>query len=210
LVLATAVNPCEPESVLRVVRRVSRPRAARHGGFDLDEDGIRVFLATDYPRLVAGIALISGSRAVAEDAVQEALARAWERSERGERIESLKAWVTTVAMNLVRSGFRRLLVERRARQRSGQGGWSGPGGGMPSVPEAEQALDVRRALMALPRRQREATVLRYYIDLDVAEVARALRINEGTAKTTLHRARKALASALGDERLEEANDVAGI
>jgi RNA polymerase sigma factor (sigma-70 family) len=122
----------------------------------------------------------------------------------------LKAWVTTVAMNQVRSGFRRLLAERRARQRSGPGGWGAVTGGLPSFPEAEQTVDVRRALMALPRRQREATVLRYYLDLDVAEVARALHINEGTAKTTLHRARRALASALGEDTLEEANDVAGI
>jgi RNA polymerase sigma-70 factor (ECF subfamily) len=177
---------------------------------ELDEHSIRAFLATDYPKLVAGIALISGSRAAAEDAVQEALARAWERSERGEQIESLKAWVTTVAVNQVRSGFRRLLAERRARQRSGSGGWPGAAGGLPSVPVAEQAVDIRRALMALPRRQREATVLRYYLDLDVAEVARALRINEGTAKTTLHRARRALAVALGEQAFEEANDVAGI
>jgi RNA polymerase sigma-70 factor, ECF subfamily len=177
---------------------------------DLDEHAIRAFLATDYPRVVAGVALISGSRAAAEDAVQEAVARAWERSERGERIESLKAWVTTVAMNQVRSGFRRLRAERRARQRSGPRGWPDVGGGLPSVPGAEQAVDVRRALMALPRRQREATVLRYYLDLDVAEVAAALRINEGTAKTTLHRARRALAAALGEEKVEEANDIAGI
>jgi len=160
--------------------------------------------------VVAGIALISGSRAAAEDAVQEALARAWERSERGEQIESLKAWVTTVAMNQVRSGFRRLRAERRARERSGPGGWVQTAGGLPSVPGAEQAVDVRRALMALPRRQREATVLRYYLDLDVVEVARALRVNEGTAKTTLHRARRALAVALGEGTLEEVNDVAGI
>jgi RNA polymerase sigma-70 factor (ECF subfamily) len=180
------------------------------GRVDLDEHTIRAFLATDYPKVVAGIALISGSRAAAEDAVQEALARAWERSERGERIESLKAWVATVAVNQVRSGFRRLRAERRARRRSGPGGWTDVGGGLPSVPGAEQAVDVGRALMALPRRQREATVLRYYLDLDVAEVARALRINEGTAKTTLHRARRALASALGEGNLEEANDVAGI
>jgi RNA polymerase sigma-70 factor (ECF subfamily) len=157
--------------------------------------------------VVAGLALISGSRAASEDAVQEALARAWERSERGERIESLKAWVTTVAINQVRSGFRRLLAERRARQRS-RGG-RGDASDLP-LAAAEHAVDVRRALMALPRRQREATVLRYYLDLDVAEVARALRVNEGTAKTTLHRARKALAVALGDQALEEANDVAGL
>ncbi len=105
-----------------------------------------------------------------------------------------------MALNQVRSGFRRLLAERRARQRSGLHGWAG--GGLPSVPQAEQVVDVRRALMAMPRRQREATVLRYYLHLDVAEVARALRVNEGTAKTTLHRARRALAAALGEERLE--------
>jgi RNA polymerase sigma-70 factor, ECF subfamily len=163
-------------------------------------------VTTDYPKIVGGMALICGSRAVAEDAVQEALARAWERTERGERIDSLKAWVTTVAMNQMRSGFRRLRAERRARHRSGLAS----GAALPSVPGTEQTVDVRRALMALPRRQREATVLRYYLDLDVAEVATALRVTEGTAKTTLHRARRALAVALGEGDLEEANDVAGI
>lgn len=62
------------------------------------------------------------------------------------------------------------------------------------------------ALAALPRRQREATVLRYYLGLDVAEVATALGVTEGTAKTTLFRARQALAIALGDHD-EEAQDV---
>lgn len=37
----------------------------------------------------------------------------------------------------------------------------------------------------LPRRQREATVLRYFRGLDVAEIASALGMKEGTAKTTL-------------------------
>ncbi|HKZ76153.1 MAG TPA: hypothetical protein VJ259_05765, partial [Actinomycetota bacterium] len=55
----------------------------------IDEIAIREFLYGDYPRLVAGVALVAGSRPAAEDAVQEALARAWERSERGEEIESL-------------------------------------------------------------------------------------------------------------------------
>jgi RNA polymerase sigma factor (sigma-70 family) len=176
---------------------------------ELDEHTIRGFLATDYPRVVGAVALISGNRPAAEDAVQEALARAWERSGRGEQIESLKAWVMTVALNQVRSGFRRSRAERRARQRSGPGAWADQVGGLPSVPGAERAVDVRRALLTLPRRQREATVLRYYLDLDVAEIARVLRINEGTAKTTLYRARRALAAALGEKDLEEANDVAG-
>ena len=149
------------------------------------------------------MALVSGSRAVAEDSVQEALARAWERSERGERIEHLNAWVMKVALNLVRSGLRRLRVERAARERLASTGVVSP-------EISASGVDLARALAALPRRQREATVLRYYLDMDVQEVAQVLGVHEGTAKTTLFRARQALASALGDDDdLEEANDRAG-
>jgi RNA polymerase sigma-70 factor (ECF subfamily) len=140
---------------------------------------------------------MSGSRAVAEDAVQEALARAWERSERGEDIRNLEAWVTTVALNLARSGLRRLRSERAARERL-----RGP---RPVVPP-ETRIDVVRALAELPRRQREATVLRYYLGYDVKEIAGILRVREGTAKTTLHRARLALAERLGENIAQEAND----
>ncbi len=139
---------------------------------------------------------MSGSRATAEDAVQEALARAWERSLRGERIESLEAWVTTVATNLSRSALRRIVSERRAKERlaGGQPGGLAPG----------ERVDLVRAIADLPRRQREATVLRYYLGLDVAEIAHVLGINQGTAKTTLFRARRALALRLGEREPEEA------
>ncbi len=167
----------------------------------LNEAVIRDFLATDARRLISGIWLITGSRAAAEDAVAEALARAWERSERGEQIENLKAWVTTVAMNLTRTGIRRLKVERRFRDRM-----SPVPAGMGTASGVAERVDIRRALTALPRRQREATVLRYYLGLDVAEIARVLGINEGTAKTSLFRARRALAEALGERDLEEATD----
>jgi RNA polymerase sigma-70 factor, ECF subfamily len=164
----------------------------------VDEVAIREFLHTAYPRLVAAIALASGSRPAAEDAVQEALLRAWERSEKGEDIESLSAWVTTVAMNLARSGLRRLRSERRARARLH--------GSAASDPVSSDRVDVQRALSTLPRRQREAVVLRYYLQMDTREVATALGINEGTVKSTLFRARAALASALGVPEDEEAND----
>ena len=55
------------------------------------------------------------------------------------------------------------------------------------------------ALTKLPRRQRQATVLRYYLGYDVAEIAQALGVSQGTIKTTLHRARHTMASALGEE-----------
>jgi RNA polymerase sigma-70 factor, ECF subfamily len=163
----------------------------------VDEVAIREFLHTDYPRLVAAVALTCGSRPAAEDAVQEALLRAWERSEKGEEIESLKAWVTTVSLNLARSGLRRLRSERRARSRLRMASLGEP---------SADRVDVERALSALPRRQREAVVLRYYLQLDTREAAAALGMGEGTMKSTLSRARAALALALGVEESEEAND----
>lgn len=164
----------------------------------VDEIWLREFLHTAYPRLVAAVALVCGSRPAAEDAVQEALLRAWERSEKGEEIESLNAWVTTVALNLARSGLRRLRSERRARARIQRPAIMDPAG--------SERIDVERALSTLPRRQREAVVLRYYLQMDTREVAGALGINEGTVKSTLFRARATLATALGVLEDEEAND----
>lgn len=164
------------------------------GGFDLiDEGEIEAFLMTTFPRLVAGLTLISGSRAAAEDVVCEALARAWERSGRGEHIESLPAWVTTVATNLARSRLRRLRTELRWRASASA----------PIGPDEAELVDIERALRGLSRRQREAAVLHYYLDLDVAEVAQLLRVSEGTVKTNLFRARRALALALGTRETEE-------
>ena len=164
----------------------------------VDEVALREFLHTSYPRLVAAVALVCGSRAAAEDAVQEALLRAWERSEKGDEIRSLEGWVTTVALNLARSGLRRIRSERRARARLGT---SGVG-----EPLTADRIDVDRALATLPRRQREVAVLRYYLQLDTREVASVLGLNEGTIKSTLFRARVALAEALGIADSEEAND----
>jgi RNA polymerase sigma-70 factor (ECF subfamily) len=137
---------------------------------------------------VAAVTLVCGSRALAEDVVQEALARAWERSERGERLESAAAWVAKVALNLARSRWRRAVAERRA--------WGALGSPAPAPPDDAEGEDVRRALRRLPRRQREVTVLRYYGGLEVKEIARTLGVSEGTVKTSLHRARERLLKAL--------------
>jgi RNA polymerase sigma-70 factor (ECF subfamily) len=164
----------------------------------VDEVVLREFLHTAYPRLVAAVALVCGSRPAAEDAVQEALLRAWQRSEHGEEIESLNAWVTTVALNQARSGLRRVLAERRARSRIGLDAST-------RTPTGER-IDVERALSTLPRRQREAVVLRYFLQLDTREVAAVLRVHEGTVKSTLFRARATLAELLAIPETEEAND----
>jgi RNA polymerase sigma factor (sigma-70 family) len=164
----------------------------------VDEWILRRFVDTEYGRLVGAMTAIFGGRAAAEDAVQEALIRAWERAERGERIESLGAWVTTVALNLGRNRLRHLRVERRAHGGIVQADAAVPG------PDAA-GVDLRRALARLPRRQREALVLRYYLDLDVEEVAWAMGAPAGTVKSLLFRARASLAATLGVDDVVEVN-----
>lgn len=169
-------------------------------GVALDEHDIHRFVESDYARLVNAMALVSGNLAAAEDAVQDALVKAWEASERGQRIASLPAWVAATARNLLTDRFRRLMREVRARTRLAASE------GL-TYARIEERADLRRALVRLPPRRRDVAIFYYYLDLDVAEIARALRISEGTVKSSLHRARQALAAALDDDR-EEVDDVA--
>jgi RNA polymerase sigma-70 factor, ECF subfamily len=150
------------------------------------------FLENNYARLVAGLALMSGSVPLAEDAAQEAMARAWERMDRGQHFESVTAWITVVSTNLVRSGLRRRLAEHRALARLAAGG--ADRGGSMTMPE--EAVDVVRAIQSLPRRQREALVLHYWLEMTVVEIAAALRVSEGTVKTALSRGRHHVAQSL--------------
>ena len=181
----------------------SGPGPADPPSTGLDEAAIRAFVAADYPRIVTALAVMCGSRVVAEDAVQQALAKAWERAERGERIDHLAAWVTVAARNLVRSWFRRVRVERRARAALRDA---------PAPREAtastDEQVDVERALAGLTRIQRDTTVLHYYLGMSVAEIAAALGVAEGTVKSTLYRARQILAPALGIDDPSDPTDPA--
>jgi RNA polymerase sigma factor (sigma-70 family) len=57
---------------------------------------------------------------------------------------------------------------------------------------------VLRALLRLPTRQREALLLRYYLDLSEADTASAMGISRGTAKSTVARGLNSLRSVLGE------------
>jgi len=157
----------------------------------LDEMAIRAFLANDYRRVVAAVTLVCADAANAEDAVQEALKRAWERGRSGEVIDNPSAWVAVVAMNLARSGLRRRLAERKAMDRL-----STPVG---SEPPSAETIDVVRAVRTLPRRQRQAIVLHYFMGMTIQEIAMTLELGEGTVKNSLFRARRSLAKIIDNE-----------
>ena len=155
----------------------------------MDETVIRGFLRSDYPRVVAAVAAVCRDRGQAEDAVQEALARAWDRGRRGLTLDSLPAWVTAVAMNVTRSAARSALRRRRSEERAFR---------LPEEAPLGDSIDVLRAVDALPRRQREAVVVRYFLGYDVPSTAAVMGVSVGTVKTLTFRARATLATALAD------------
>lgn len=151
----------------------------------------------EYHRLVGAVTLVTGSRQLAEDAVQEAFARAVERSRRGYHFDHLAGWVATVALNYARSGHRRRASERAVHDRM-RAAARDPDPG----PAPELQLVVRDALDGLARRQRDAVVLYYLLDLDVTTTALLLGVSEGTVKSALSRAREKLAVLLREPELE--------
>jgi RNA polymerase sigma-70 factor (sigma-E family) len=126
------------------------------------------------PNLVGALALHCGDRGLAEEVAQDALARTWERWTNVQRMSNPTAWTYRVAFNLATSWFRRRAAETRARQRDQPV--------QPAYPDHAQAIAVRAAIAALPPRRRTAVVLRYYLDLSVADTAEVMGCSSGTVK----------------------------
>ena len=106
----------------------------------------------------------------------------------------------TAVLNACRSVHRRRVIAGRFRGSAEARWWAEP---VPS-PEvavllAEDRRNVYRALLALPRRQREALVLRYYQRLSEPEIAETMGISRGTVKSTLSRGLAALGRTLSKE-----------
>jgi len=131
-----------------------------------------------------------GDREDAADAAQEACARACARWRRLTRGGDPAPWVVRVAGNLA--------IDQWRRRRTAAGHEVQPA--MPTG--TPDRVDLHRALDALPRRQREVVVLRYFADLSEAAVASALGCSVGTVKTHNSRALATLRAAL-DPRDEE-------
>lgn len=151
------------------------------------------FCRDAYPSLVRALDLYCGSRHVAEELAQEALLRACRRWRHVSELQSPVGWCYRVGVNLARSQFRRRRVEARAHQhlRSRESG-------VVEAPTAgvDTALQVRAALDELTDRQREAVVLRYFLDLDMYETAELLGTTPGAVRATCHRALASLRELL--------------
>jgi RNA polymerase sigma-70 factor, ECF subfamily len=127
-----------------------------------------------------------GDRGVAEDATQEAFARALERWPRLREQPWVTGWVTSTALNAARRLQRRRWPHRPETAPVG----------IAAAADASGSVELWQVVRALPRRQREAVTLHYLVDLPVAEVARLMGCREGTVKAHLAHARKALRAQL--------------
>jgi RNA polymerase sigma-70 factor, ECF subfamily len=138
--------------------------------------------------------LVLRDRDDADEAVQEALARAWGRQETCRTPEAPLPWLLQITRN---EAIR--LLQRRSERHEREG---------TALAEADQAdpardqefaitrLDVQRAVGALDNDERLLIGLRYINDLTQQDVARTLNQPEGTVKVRLHRIRERLRVAL--------------
>lgn len=142
----------------------------------------------EHPRLVASLLLVAGDIHVAQDAADEAFARALARWDRVGRMDSPNGWTYKVALNLLRRRGRRAAREREllSRQR--------PVGEVPAP--AGEAWD---AVRQLPPRQRTAVVLKYVADLTEEQVGAAMGVSRSTISSSLADARRTLGQLLCDE-----------
>jgi RNA polymerase sigma-70 factor (ECF subfamily) len=177
------------------------PKKGRMGGTDEDNADVARVLAGDLEAF-AGIVRrwqsrllnlawrFCRDRAMAEDMAQEAFLKAYRSlsSFRGEA--AFSSWLTSVALNSYRSRLRAEgppllgidLVQALAVAPAALEG----------LHDTERTEAVRRAVLLLPPRYRDAIVVFYFQERDLAESARILGIAEGTLKARLHRARELL------------------
>jgi len=134
-----------------------------------------------------------GDRAEAEDATQEAIARAWKRLPQLRDRTQLRPWFLAIVANECRnvrrtrwfSTVRLAEIFRPAR----------------AADTDVERVDVARAMAHLPMSDRQVLFMRFYLDLPVDEIAVALGISTAAAKGRIYRACHKLRPDLQEEDL---------
>ncbi len=128
-----------------------------------------------------------GSRAEAEDVVQDLFARLPESLGSYREEGRLEAWLRRLAVNLALKRLRRGRVRREIPLERGLSVGEGAGG---------ESLEVRRAVEALPVEQRAVVVLKVVEGYSHEEIAAILGISRGASEVRLSRAMKRLREVL--------------
>jgi RNA polymerase sigma-70 factor (ECF subfamily) len=156
------------------------------------------FFRAEYASLVRTVALVLRDSGPAEDIAQEAFVRLHLHWSKVSAYDRPDAWVRRVALNLAASHARRegrrTALERQSVSRSLATAVIDD-----AEPEAVGSGEhAHRALQDLPYKQRALVVLYYYEDRPLSEAGELLGLTPGSAKVTLHRARRRLQQSLAD------------
>lgn len=142
------------------------------------------FFEAERGRLFRALLLVTHDSAEAEDLMQEAFVRVWERWDRVAQIEDPVGYLFRTAMNLHRSALRRALTAAKRSIRP-------PAGGDPfdEVANHDEAI---RTLAILTPRQRAAVVVTELLGYSSEEAGVILGVRPGTVRTLTSQARAAL------------------
>ena len=161
---------------------------------DWSRDRAEIFAALDEARLLQGYrlaSLILRDRAEAEDATQEAIARAWTSWKTLLDKSRFDPWFDRILVNVCRNRMRHARVLHVVSLDNAF-----------EVPAADtqgsmlNRLAIEPAFTRLTPEQRILVVLRYWRDLSVADIAERLGIPAGTVKSRLHYAIESLRTVI--------------
>jgi RNA polymerase sigma-70 factor (sigma-E family) len=171
------------------------------------EDGVTALYHAHALGLIRLAHIMLGDRTAAEDVVQDAfcgLYRHWSRL--ADQAKALP-YVRSAVLNGCRSALRRRRPVLRLAGPAGPDGTECAEPAAAAVASAEAAVlsgerrrEVMTALRALPERQREVLVLRFYLDLPDTDIARDMGISPSTVRSTAYRALAALGRSLGESK----------
>jgi RNA polymerase sigma-70 factor, ECF subfamily len=172
--------------------RVLRGREVVETEVDEEPRSFEVFFASEHARLFGALCLVTGDRSEAEEIMQDAFLRVWERWDRISGLDDPQAYLFRTAMNVFRNRYRRaaLAVRRTVSLAPTEDAFA----------TVEDRDVVVRTLRDLTSDQRAAVVLTAYVGLTSEEAGRALGMRAGTVRTLATRARAAIREKAGDLR----------
>lgn len=161
----------------------------------MTDDSFDEFYRASQHRVGTFLYAICGNLADAQDAAQEAYARAWQRWSTVDTYDDPEAWVRTVGYRLLINRWRKARNRLTAHARLGPA----PDAGPPN----EDVMALVAALRSLSPEQRLTITLHHLLDLPVADVARQTGVSVNTVKARLVRGRRILAQLLNGDLSEE-------
>jgi RNA polymerase sigma-70 factor (sigma-E family) len=187
------IHPPGSQAAPPVLRALARPGPPGSPAAPDAETAVAASYEMHSLGLVRLAHVMLGDRAAAEDVVQDAFGGLYRRWQHVSDKERALQYVRSAVLNGCRTALRHrrpAWIQEEAPEPAASA--------EATVLVGEERREVMKALRRLPHRQREALVLRYYLNEPEAEIARTMGISQSTVRSTTHRALIKLGRLLGE------------